>query len=107
MYGHSCSLDSKYKSTCLKKQRLRASGIRRGIGPATCTSTPLHGQVPTDGFYFKASRCEITFCNAWSRVHELHLSGDVRRSSFARTTGNVWSNPELTCQHVDPESSSR
>src|SRR2546429_7352698 len=31
--------------------------------------------------------------------------GDVRRSSFARTTGNVWSNPELTCQHVDPESS--
>ncbi len=26
-------------------------------------------------------------------------------SSFARTTGNVWSNPELTCQHVDPETS--
>jgi hypothetical protein len=24
-------------------------------------------------------------------------------ASFARTTGNVWSNPELTCQHVDPE----
>jgi hypothetical protein len=24
-------------------------------------------------------------------------------SSFTRTTGNVWSNPELTCQHVDPE----
>jgi len=23
-------------------------------------------------------------------------------SSFSRTTGNVWSNPELTCQHVDP-----
>jgi hypothetical protein len=23
-------------------------------------------------------------------------------SSFTRTTGNVWSNPELTCQHVDP-----
>jgi hypothetical protein len=22
---------------------------------------------------------------------------------FTRTTGNVWSNPELTCQHVDPE----
>lgn len=22
--------------------------------------------------------------------------------SFTRTTGNVWSNPELTCQHVDP-----
>lgn len=24
-------------------------------------------------------------------------------SSFSRTTGNVWSNPELTCQHVDPQ----
>jgi hypothetical protein len=24
-------------------------------------------------------------------------------ASFARTTGNVWSNPELTCQHVDPQ----
>src|SRR5712692_1239496 len=26
-------------------------------------------------------------------------------ASFARETGNVWSNPELTCQHVDPETS--
>jgi len=24
-------------------------------------------------------------------------------ASFSRTTGNVWSNPDLTCQHVDPE----
>jgi hypothetical protein len=24
-------------------------------------------------------------------------------ASFARETGNVWSNPELTCQHVDPQ----
>jgi hypothetical protein len=24
-------------------------------------------------------------------------------ASFSRTTGNVWSNPELTCQHVDPQ----
>ena len=24
-------------------------------------------------------------------------------SSFTRNTGNVWSNPELTCQHVDPQ----
>jgi hypothetical protein len=23
-------------------------------------------------------------------------------ASFTRNTGNVWSNPELTCQHVDP-----
>ncbi len=26
-------------------------------------------------------------------------------ASFAREAGNVWSNPELTCQHVDPEMS--
>jgi hypothetical protein len=26
-------------------------------------------------------------------------------ASFTRTTGNVWSNPELTCQHVDAETS--
>src|SRR5712664_86464 len=25
-------------------------------------------------------------------------------ASFTRNTGNVWSNPELTCQHVDPQS---
>jgi hypothetical protein len=24
-------------------------------------------------------------------------------ASFARTVGNVWTNPELTCQHVDPQ----
>jgi hypothetical protein len=24
-------------------------------------------------------------------------------ASFTKMTGNVWSNPELTCQHVDPE----
>jgi hypothetical protein len=26
-------------------------------------------------------------------------------ATFTRTAGNVWSNPELTCQHVDPETS--
>ena len=26
-------------------------------------------------------------------------------ASFAREAGNVWSNPELTCQHVDPQMS--
>ena len=24
-------------------------------------------------------------------------------ATFSRHTGNVWSNPELTCQHADPE----
>lgn len=33
------------------------------------------------------------------------LSADRKRlaASFARDPGNVWSNPELTCQHADPE----
>jgi hypothetical protein len=33
------------------------------------------------------------------------LSQDSRWviASFTRNTGNVWSNPELTCQHVDPQ----
>lgn len=26
-------------------------------------------------------------------------------ASFARETGTVWSNPQLTCQHVDPQTS--
>jgi len=26
-------------------------------------------------------------------------------ASFIRTTGNVWRNPELTCQHVEPQTS--
>jgi len=26
-------------------------------------------------------------------------------ASFTRQTGNVWTNPDLTCQHVDPETS--
>lgn len=26
-------------------------------------------------------------------------------ASFSREVGNVWSNPELTCQHVDPQTS--
>jgi len=35
------------------------------------------------------------------------LSGDRKWvvASFAHQTGNVWSNPELTCQHVDPQAS--
>ncbi|MDQ2835742.1 MAG: hypothetical protein M3Y50_18755 [Acidobacteriota bacterium] len=49
----------------------------------------------------------ITYYNA-SELADLPLiatlSSDGRwvAASFTRTTGNVWSNPELTCQHVDP-----
>lgn len=50
----------------------------------------------------------ITFYNKSRGVDQpmvATLSSDHKWvvASFTRTTGNVWSNPELTCQHVDPE----
>lgn len=52
----------------------------------------------------------ITYYNKSRPVDEpmvATLSADRKWvvASFTRTTGNVWSNPELTCQHVDPETS--
>ena len=50
----------------------------------------------------------ITYYNK-SRVVDIPLvatlSSDRKwvAASFTRTAGNVWSNPELTCQHVDPQ----
>jgi hypothetical protein len=50
----------------------------------------------------------ITYYNK-SRVVDEPLIATVSNdgkwvvASFTRTTGNVWSNPELTCQHVDPQ----
>jgi hypothetical protein len=50
----------------------------------------------------------ITFYNKSRAVDQpmiatLSSDGKWVVASFTRTTGNVWSNPELTCQHVDPE----
>lgn len=36
-------------------------------------------------------------------IATLSLDGRWVVASFTRNTGNVWSNPELTCQHVDPQ----
>ncbi len=50
----------------------------------------------------------ITYYNA-SQAVDVPLVATVSSdhkwvaASFTNTTGNVWSNPELTCQHVDPE----
>lgn len=51
---------------------------------------------------------DITYYNKSRAVDEplvATLSSDNKWvvASFTRTTGNVWSNPELTCQHVDPQ----
>jgi hypothetical protein len=50
----------------------------------------------------------ITYYNASRPVDEpviATISSDRKWvvASFTKATGNVWSNPELTCQHVDPE----
>ncbi len=50
----------------------------------------------------------ITYINSSRKVDEpllATLSEDQKWivASFAREAGNVWSNPELTCQHVDPQ----
>ncbi len=52
----------------------------------------------------------ITYYNASRAVDQPFIatvSTDRRWvvASFAREAGNVWTNPELTCQHVDPERS--
>jgi hypothetical protein len=36
-------------------------------------------------------------------IATLSQDGKWVAASFARSPGNVWSNPELTCQHVDPD----
>jgi hypothetical protein len=52
----------------------------------------------------------ITYYNKSRAVDEplvatISTDGKWILASFTKTTGNVWSNPELTCQHVDPQSS--
>jgi hypothetical protein len=52
----------------------------------------------------------ITYYNKSRQVDQpliATLSTDRRWvvASFTRQVGNVWSNPELTCQHVDPQAS--
>jgi len=52
----------------------------------------------------------ITYYNKSRAVDQpfiatLSTEGGWVVASFTRDTGNVWSNPELTCQHVDPQTS--
>jgi hypothetical protein len=50
----------------------------------------------------------ITYYNKSRRVDQplivtVSTDGQWVAASFTRQAGNVWSNPELTCQHVDPQ----
>jgi hypothetical protein len=61
--------------------------------------------IPSD---LVARRDGITYYNK-SRVVDAPFIATVSQdgqwvvASFTHSTGNVWSNPELTCQHVDPQ----
>ncbi|HVN78639.1 MAG TPA: hypothetical protein VMW38_06550 [Terriglobia bacterium] len=50
----------------------------------------------------------VTYYNKSRKVDEpfiatLSMDRTWVVASFTRETGNVWSNPDLTCQHVDPQ----
>jgi hypothetical protein len=48
-------------------------------------------------YYHKSRAVDAPFIATLSRYRGWVVA------SFTHTTGNVWSNPELTCQHVDPQ----
>lgn len=48
-------------------------------------------------YYNKSRRVDAPF------IATVSQDGSWVVASFIRNTGNVWSNPELTCQHVDPQ----
>jgi hypothetical protein len=48
-------------------------------------------------YYNKSRKVDIPLIATFS------TDGTWVVASFTRETGNVWSNPELTCQHVDPQ----
>jgi len=48
-------------------------------------------------YYNKSRRVDAPF------IATVSQDGRWVIASFTRNTGNVWSNPELTCQHVDPQ----
>ena len=63
---------------------------------------PIPAQLVEHGsdgitYYYKAARVDQAMIATLSEDRKWVVA------SFSHTTGNVWSNPELTCQHVDPE----
>lgn len=48
-------------------------------------------------YYYKSRPVDVPM------IATLSQDGDWVAATFARNPGNVWSNPELTCQHADPE----
>ena len=50
-------------------------------------------------YYNKSKKVDAPFIATFSKDKSWVIA------SFTYNTGNVWSNPELTCQHVDPQAS--
>ncbi len=62
---------------------------------------PLRVEKRDDGitYYNKSRRVDEPF------IATVSVDGAWVAATFSRQAGNVWSNPELTCQHADPETS--
>jgi hypothetical protein len=70
----------------------------RYLASFTWPIPPRHVERRDDMTYYNKSRAvDAPFIATLSRDRRWVVA------SFTRTTGNVWSNPELTCQHVDPQ----
>ncbi len=48
-------------------------------------------------YYYKSRAIDVPL------IATLSVDRKWVAASFSRDPGNVWSNPELTCQHVDPQ----
>lgn len=65
---------------------------------------------PIESQRFEKKEDGITWYNKSRRVDEPFIAtksvdGDWIFATFSRDPGNVWTNPELTCQHADPQTS--
>jgi len=71
----------------------------RYLASFTWPIPPRHVERRDDGitYYNKSRAVDAPF------IATLSQDGRWVVASFTRNTGNVWSNPDLTCQHVDPQ----
>lgn len=73
----------------------------RVLAPFTWPTSAQRSERRDDGitYYNKARQVDVPLIVTRSTDQQWVVA------SFSRSPGNVWSNPELTCQHVDPQAS--
>jgi hypothetical protein len=71
----------------------------RYLASTTNPIPPDRVQRRSDGitYRYKSGRADVPM------IATLSQDGSWVAATFSRHTGNVWNNPELTCQHADPE----